>query len=91
MRRRRQKGLLRIGCSSSFTYGGSSKIARTEPSIAELIEELRRIHRFVPLYPRQAEQGGPDRAAHVRSIYSLMRQALAKVWKVDELQITQSG
>ncbi len=67
-----------------------AKAAWSDLSMEQLIEELQQIQQFILLYPRQGEKG-PDRAAYVLSKQTLAQQALIKVLKLDELQITQRG
>jgi transposase len=67
-----------------------AKAAWSDLSVEQLIEELQQIQQFVLLYPRQGEKGR-DRAAYVLSQQTLVQQALAKVLKLHELQITQRG
>src|SRR6266851_5718991 len=67
-----------------------AKVAWSDLSMEQLLEELQQIQQFVLLYPRQGEKG-PDRAAYVLSKQTLAQQALAKALKLDELQITHRG
>jgi transposase len=67
-----------------------AKVAWSDLSMEQLLEELQHIQQFILLYPRQGEKG-PDRAAYVLSKQTLAQQALAKALKLDELQITHRG
>lgn len=56
-------------------------------SIDQLLAELRQIHQFILLYPRQGEKG-PQRAAIVLSKQTFPQQQLAATLGLDQLALT---
>ncbi len=59
-------------------------------SVEQLLEELRQVQQFVPLYPPQGDKG-PNRVATVLSKQTLPQQELCKTLGLDQLRIAQRG
>lgn len=74
-----------LGITLLQTIAREAQTAWAGLTIDRLLEELRRIHQVVLLYPPQGETG-PARTATVLSTQTLPQQALVKTLGLDQLQ-----